>query len=457
MRIEEYIVTDIPRWVLPSLLVSSFLCTLISYLAFAFGVFIIVQNLYYIPIIIACIYYGWRGLFLSIFLAISYLALFASFTPDPVLLQEAMIRVIFFSIVAGVITTLSQIRESTEQQLRESEDRYRNVVEDQTEFICRFLPDGTTVFVNEAYCQYFGLERDQILGKRFKPVIHPDDREMVAQAFASLTQENPTIMINQRIILPDGSVRWQRWSDRAIFDSAGTIIEWQSVGRDITEQKEAERALQESELFNRTLIEHLPDYVILYDPDGRIQYCNPSITDALGYSPDEMIGTYLISFVPEECRSLAREKIAERSEGRKVPPYEMRLCNKNGRLLTVFVQGAAMKYRDFCSILLVMTDISERKLTEDLQREAYGQIEENMYRLSILNDQIRNPLAVINGLVDLEPGPHTDQILLQIKEINRIITLLDLGVLESESIRAFMRKRDQLSKPHLHSAESSEI
>ncbi|MCQ1538797.1 PAS domain S-box protein [Methanocalculus taiwanensis] len=448
--------TDTPGWVLPSLLVSSSLCALISYLAFASGVFIIVQNLYYIPIIIACIYYGWRGLFFSIFLAISYLALIASFTPDPLLLQEAMIRVIFFSIVAGVITALSQFREKTGQQLRESEDRYRNVVEDQTEFICRFLPDGTTVFVNEAYCRYFGLVRDQILGKRFKPLIHPDDREMVGLAFASLTQENPAIMINQRIIMPDGSIRWQRWSDRAIFDSDGTIIEWQSVGRDITEQKDAEDALRASEIFNRTLIEHLPDYVILYDRDGRIQYCNPSITDALGYSLDEMIGMSIISFVPEECRSLAQQMLTERSEGRKVHPYEMRIRNKKGRLMTVLVQGSAMQYGDSCSILIVMTDITERKLTEELQKEAYGQIEENMYRLSILNDQVRNPLSVITGLVDLEPGENAEKILEQVKEINRIITLLDLGVLESESIRAFMRKHDQLSEPDLQSSEYSE-
>nr|WP_304364225.1 PAS domain S-box protein [Methanocalculus taiwanensis] len=367
-----------------------------------------------------------------------------------------MIRVIFFSIVAGVITALSQFREKTGQQLRESEDRYRNVVEDQTEFICRFLPDGTTVFVNEAYCRYFGLVRDQILGKRFKPLIHPDDREMVGLAFASLTQENPAIMINQRIIMPDGSIRWQRWSDRAIFDSDGTIIEWQSVGRDITEQKDAEDALRASEIFNRTLIEHLPDYVILYDRDGRIQYCNPSITDALGYSLDEMIGMSIISFVPEECRSLAQQMLTERSEGRKVHPYEMRIRNKKGRLMTVLVQGSAMQYGDSCSILIVMTDITERKLTEELQKEAYGQIEENMYRLSILNDQVRNPLSVITGLVDLEPGENAEKILEQVKEINRIITLLDLGVLESESIRAFMRKHDQLSEPDLQSSEYSE-
>jgi len=81
-------------------------------------------------------------------------------------------------------------RRSAEVDLRESEERYRHVVEDQTEFICRFLPDGTHIFVNEAYCRYFGLNREDIIGTRFHPTIHPDDREDVARLIASLTPEH---------------------------------------------------------------------------------------------------------------------------------------------------------------------------------------------------------------------------------------------------------------------------
>ena len=67
---------------------------------------------------------------------------------------------------------------------------------------------------------------------------------MVREHFASLTQERPTAIVTHRIILADGQVRWQRWSDRAIFDENGVLIEYQSVGRDVTEQKQAEEALR---------------------------------------------------------------------------------------------------------------------------------------------------------------------------------------------------------------------
>ena len=130
--------------------------------------------------------------------------------------------------------------------LIKSEQKYRNILEDQTEFICRFLPDGTHLFVNDAYCRYFDVKREDIIGNRFRPVLHPDDRNIVAQHIASLTPQHPVINIDHRIILPDGSCHWQRWSDRAIFDKNDRVVEYQSVGRDITDMKEAEEVIRQT-------------------------------------------------------------------------------------------------------------------------------------------------------------------------------------------------------------------
>jgi PAS domain S-box-containing protein len=134
-------------------------------------------------------------------------------------------------------------RKQMDEALKMSEQKYRNVVEDQTEFICQFLPDGTHIFVNDAYCRYFDKKREEIIGHMFRPVLHPEDREPVARHLTSLTTQHPVMDIDQRVIMPDGSIRWQRWSDRAIFDPDGRVIEYQSVGRDITKQKELEKEM----------------------------------------------------------------------------------------------------------------------------------------------------------------------------------------------------------------------
>ena len=127
-----------------------------------------------------------------------------------------------------------------EQQLQENEARYRAVVEDQTELISRFLPDGAHIFVNEAYCRYFQKKREDLLGHRFTPAIPPEDLQRLKTHFLSLTPEHPVATIDHRVILPDRQVRWHRWRDHALFDQNGTLAEYQSLGNDITEQKHVE-------------------------------------------------------------------------------------------------------------------------------------------------------------------------------------------------------------------------
>jgi len=150
--------------------------------------------------------------------------------------------------IVGAIESIRDITDlkKAEEVLVESEQRYRNVVEDQTEFICRFLPDGTHVFVNEAYCRYFNRGHKEIIGKRFAPRIPDEDLVLVRSHFASLTHEMPIAHIEHRIIMPSGDIRWQRWSDRVIFNPGGRVVEYQSVGRDITEQKQLEESLRQT-------------------------------------------------------------------------------------------------------------------------------------------------------------------------------------------------------------------
>jgi PAS domain S-box-containing protein len=141
-------------------------------------------------------------------------------------------------------------RKQAEDALRRSEERYRAIVESQTEFIHRWLPDGTITFVNDAYCRYAGIRCEDLVGRRYTPTIPAEDQDLIRRTHAALTPDNPVVTIEHRVLMPDGEIRWQQWTDRALFDDQGTIVEFQSVGRDTTEAKRGEEALM---LVNRKL------------------------------------------------------------------------------------------------------------------------------------------------------------------------------------------------------------
>jgi len=146
--------------------------------------------------------------------------------------------------VQGVSRDITE-RQRAEAALRESEQRYRGIVEDQTELICLFEGDETITFVNDAYCRYFGKKREELVGHKFLPLIAEADQEAVKAQIAALSRENPFVTLEERVRRPDGSIAWQEWKNRAVFDVQGHLTGYQAVGRDITERQRAEEALRE--------------------------------------------------------------------------------------------------------------------------------------------------------------------------------------------------------------------
>ncbi len=177
--------------------------------------------------------------------------------------------------------------------LEKSEERYRAVVEDQTELICRFTPDGRLTFVNDAYCRYFGLERERCLDKPHPVRMPPEDAVRMKSHLASLTPENPVALIEHQVLMPDGTVRWHRWNDRAIFSGDGRVIEYQSVGRDTTELKQAEESLREAEETYRGMF--LDANIGLFRTDlhtGLLLDANDAVARFIGFNGrDELLKT----------------------------------------------------------------------------------------------------------------------------------------------------------------------
>jgi PAS domain S-box-containing protein len=293
----------------------------------------------------------------------------------------------------GTTIILEDITEEKrhEESLRASEARYRAVVESQTEFVCRFLPDGTHIFVNEAYCNYFGKRREEIEGHIFRPRIPDEDREPLRRHFENLTQEHPVGAIEHRIVMPDGTVRWQRWSDRAIFDEKGRVTEYQSVGWDTTDRRLSEERLRESEEKFRGVAERSFDIIFLFDEEGRSTYVSPSLQNILGISPEKVIGVSFREFIAPEDLPRAIQSFERNRDGLPTEAIRVRVKKPDGTLATIETNATPIiKEGRFMGIQAVSRDITARLQMEAALQESeekFRSIAERAFDIILLTDE----------------------------------------------------------------------
>jgi len=146
-------------------------------------------------------------------------------------------KVVTPSLIQGVVQDVTDMRRA-ERALQQSEARYRAVVEDQTEVISRFKSDGFFSFVNDVYCRVFGKTREELLAGGWKPVCLPEDLHRVEEELRTLGPDNPVVCIENRVVDGQGKIVWMQFVNRGFFNDAGELVEIQSVGRDITNQKQ---------------------------------------------------------------------------------------------------------------------------------------------------------------------------------------------------------------------------
>lgn len=226
----------------------------------------------------------------------------------PILVGEQVLAVLTFflaqpsdanqqsiELVAAVAMQLGVViqRKQLEEELRKSEERYRAIVDDQPELICRFWSDGTLTFVNNAYCRYFGKTREELLGRSFFQLIPDEYREKTKRHIAALSRTNAAATREYRLVMPNGDIYWQQWSDRAILGKEGQfpsieempeadgypMVEFQSIGRDITGRRLSEQ--ESARLASMALLS--PNPIVETDLVGQVRYLNP---EAMRLLPD---------------------------------------------------------------------------------------------------------------------------------------------------------------------------
>ncbi|HVT89160.1 MAG TPA: MASE1 domain-containing protein [Tepidisphaeraceae bacterium] len=148
----------------------------------------------------------------------------------------------------------------TASDLRNSERLYREVVETQQELVCRYRPDTTLIFVNDAYCRYFKKPREELIGRKYIELIPEAVRQWTLDHVQAIIRDRTVRPVDHEVIRPDGTIGWQQWVDYVVSDGDGcNTCELQGIGHDITELKRAEQSLRESESRLRASYEKIQD------------------------------------------------------------------------------------------------------------------------------------------------------------------------------------------------------
>jgi PAS domain S-box-containing protein len=202
-------------------------------------------------------------------------------------------------------------RKQIENSLRESEARYRAVVETQDDTIARFRPDTTLTFVNDACCRLWNRTRDDLVGRRFLPMVPRAEHSSIRQCLAQLKPDNPVIRLEHRVVDAEGRPHWFEYVNTGIFDSTGRLVEVQGIGRDVTEERNAREALRESEATARAMLNATSDLAMLLDTRGVILAANESQARSLGLTAAQIVGRRFLDLVEKPERESRRRAIAQ--------------------------------------------------------------------------------------------------------------------------------------------------
>ncbi len=283
-------------------------------------------------------------------------------------------------------------RQRMEGALRESEERYRALVENATDIVFETSETGHFTFVNPAALRITGYEEEEIIGKHYLEYIRPDMRKEVSKFLVSqLENRVQNTYIEFVIITKEDREIWLGQNTQLIVKD-GRFSSFQAVARDITERKHAQEALRVSETRYRLLAENARDLIWTVGLDMRLTYVSPSVTRLLGFTVEEaMARTMQQAYTPEafeKAMQIFADEMAIESAGHGDPArsrmLELDLFHKDGS--TVPVEGNFCFLRDptgkVIGILSILRDIADRKRTEELLRKS-----ENKYReLSIVDD-----------------------------------------------------------------------
>lgn len=371
-------------------------------------------------------------------------------------------------------------RRRAEVALHDSEARYRGIVESTQSVFTRTDLEGRLLFANEAICRLVGVPLEAMLGQSFFAWVHPDDQAATLASMQAVQRPPYRVLVENRVPTLRGW-RWFEWEACPFRDADGEIREFQAIGLDVTERKEAERALETSEARYRSLVESGVELIARADPSGKLLFANDAYLSAFGYRRED-VEAGRVTILPH-IHEADREAVLASFQQVLRPPYRNVIVSRvrvNGTWRCFeWEQGVV---RDEHGVITEIQgagrDVTERQVAEEALRRSLEDLkrsedtlrllarrqaeirEEERRRLGLdLHDNVCQELAAVSVLLEaarLRKGDgveieratrHLTEVIEHLRLVGRDLRpmmLSDLGL--TESLRAFTTKVSSLQR-----------
>jgi PAS domain S-box-containing protein len=301
-----------------------------------------------------------------------------------------------------------------QEALRESERKFRSVVEAAPMGMFETDAVGRVLYTNPKWCSITGMSHEDSLGFGWAGAIHPDDRDRILAEWDECLREKKGYSGRFRFVRPSGEVRLVYTRTTPILDEGGNVIRHVGANEDITERDRAVGALRESEERFRALTESTSDFVWEVDAEGVYTYVSPRVRELLGYEPGEVVGRTPFDLMPPDEAERVRDSYAAIKEaGEAFAGLENTNLHRDGRCVVIESGGVPFfdeegRLRGYRGI---DRDITERKHAEIELRKAHDElerrVEERTSELAEANRQLRRSEETYRSLVTHLPDAVT--------------------------------------------------
>lgn len=271
--------------------------------------------------------------------------------------------------LAGVMVDVTELHQA-EDELREQEDLYQQLVERASDILFRTDVIGNFTFVNRPAAVRFGYGQDELVGLHYLQLIAPAHREHVRDALErQFRDRTPNTHLEFAALTKDGTVVWIEQNTQLIMDQ-GRVTGFQAIARDATERRAAQDALRESERRYRLLADNALDIIELCTPAGRLLYASPSHLHVLGRRGDELEGASLFDLLHADDVGAVEATMRAVVDGGEPCRMDVRMPSRHGPVVLLDVLLSSVRDQAEERVLLVGRDVTARREAEgDLRRE----------------------------------------------------------------------------------------